>query len=83
LAALGDLTFVACGSDVVSYKRAKEVSRFTCGEDDRLSIASLEIFGQHIISICSDNSVKLNDHTTGGKEPTFRSVVESNRTSGR
>ncbi|KAG0298509.1 hypothetical protein BGZ97_004027 [Linnemannia gamsii] len=65
LAALGDLTFVACGSDVVSYKRAKEVSRFTCGEDDRLSIASLEIFGQHIISICSDNSVKLNDHTTG------------------
>ncbi|KAF9538934.1 hypothetical protein EC957_006019 [Mortierella hygrophila] len=65
LAALGDLTFVACGSDVVSYKRAKEVSRFTCGEDERLSIASLEIFGQHIISICSDNSVKLNDHTTG------------------
>ncbi|KAG0284216.1 hypothetical protein BGZ96_011385 [Linnemannia gamsii] len=65
LAALGDLTFVACGSDVVSYRRAKEVSRFTCGEDDRLSIASLEIFGQHIISICSDNSVKLNDHTTG------------------
>ncbi|KAG0053816.1 hypothetical protein BGZ90_006129 [Linnemannia elongata] len=65
LAALGDLTFVACGSDVVSYRRAKEVSRFTCGEDERLSIASLEIFGQHIISICSDNSVKLNDHTTG------------------
>ncbi|KAF9904676.1 hypothetical protein EC991_002423 [Linnemannia zychae] len=65
LAALGDLTFVACGSDVVSYKRAKEVGRFTCDEEGRLSIASLEIFGQHIISICSDNSVKLNDHTTG------------------
>ncbi|KAF9923847.1 hypothetical protein FBU30_006106 [Linnemannia zychae] len=65
LASLGDLTFVACGSDVVSYKRAKEVSRFSCGTDGRLSIASLEIFGQHIISICSDNTVKLNDHTTG------------------
>ncbi|KAF9316671.1 hypothetical protein BG003_001695 [Podila horticola] len=65
LAALGDLVFVACGSDVVSYKRAKEVGRFSCGTDPRLSIASLEIFGQHIISICSDNSVKLNDHTTG------------------
>ncbi|KAK3815988.1 MAG: WD40-repeat-containing domain protein [Linnemannia gamsii] len=65
LAALGDLTFVACGSDVVSYKRAKEVGRFTCDEEGKLSIASLEIFGQHIISICSDNSVKLNDHTTG------------------
>ncbi|KAG0210099.1 hypothetical protein BGX33_005129 [Mortierella sp. NVP41] len=65
LATLGDLTFVACGSDVVSYKRAKEVGRFTCGEEGKLSIASLEIFGQHIISICSDNSIKLNDHTTG------------------
>ncbi|KAF8922887.1 Utp21 specific WD40 associated putative domain-containing protein [Dissophora ornata] len=65
LATLGDYVFVACGSDVISYKRAKEVSRFSCGTDLRLSIASLEIFGQHIISICSDNTVKLNDHTTG------------------
>ncbi|KAG0349234.1 hypothetical protein BG004_000458 [Podila humilis] len=65
LATLGDLVFVACGSEVVSYARAKEVGRFSCGTDLRLSIASLEIFGQHIISICSDNSVKLNDHTTG------------------
>ncbi|KAI7823322.1 Utp21 specific WD40 associated putative domain-containing protein [Gamsiella multidivaricata] len=65
LAVLGDLVFVACGSDVVSYKRAKEVGRFSCGTDPRLSIVSLEIFGQHIISICSDNTVKLNDHSTG------------------
>ncbi|KAF9189420.1 hypothetical protein BGZ51_009596 [Haplosporangium sp. Z 767] len=65
LASLGDLVFVATGSDVVSYKRAKEVGRFSCGTDLKLSIASLEIFGQHIISICSDNTVKLNDHTTG------------------
>ncbi|GJJ76415.1 U3 small nucleolar RNA-associated protein 21 [Entomortierella parvispora] len=65
LATLGDVTFVACGSDVVSYKRAKEIGRFSCGTDPNLSIASLEVFGQHIISICSDNSVKLNDHTTG------------------
>ncbi|KAF9352917.1 hypothetical protein BGX26_009309 [Mortierella sp. AD094] len=65
LATLGDLVFVACGPEVISYKRAKEVGRFSCGTDLRLSIASLEIFGQHIISICSDNTVKLNDHTTG------------------
>ncbi|KAF9932543.1 hypothetical protein BGZ75_004042 [Mortierella antarctica] len=65
LATFNDLVFVATGSDVVSYKRAKEVGRFSCGTDPRLSIASLEIFGQHIISICSDNTIKLNDHTTG------------------
>ncbi|KAG0225327.1 Utp21 specific WD40 associated putative domain-containing protein [Mortierella sp. GBAus27b] len=65
LATHGDIVFVASGSDIVSYKRAKEVGRFSCGTDPRLSIASLEIFGQHIISICSDNTVKLNDHSTG------------------
>ncbi|KAF9344305.1 hypothetical protein BGX34_005797, partial [Mortierella sp. NVP85] len=65
LATHGDIVFVASGSEVVSFKRAKEVGRFSCGTDPRLSIASLEIFGQHIISICSDNTVKLNDHSTG------------------
>ncbi|KAF9427470.1 hypothetical protein BGZ94_004836 [Podila epigama] len=65
LATLGDVTFVACGSEIVSYKRSKEIGRFSCGDAPNLSIASLEIFGQHIISICSDNSVKLHDHTTG------------------
>ncbi|KAF9940858.1 hypothetical protein BGZ65_005881 [Modicella reniformis] len=65
LATHGDIVFVASGSNVVSFKRAKEIGRFSCGTDPRLSIASLEIFGQHIISICSDNTVKLNDHSTG------------------
>ncbi|KAG0238082.1 hypothetical protein BGW42_007636 [Actinomortierella wolfii] len=65
LASSGDITFVACGSDVVSYKRSKEVGRFSCGTDTRLTIASLEVFGQHIISVCSDNSVKLHDHSNG------------------
>ncbi|KAF9583486.1 hypothetical protein BGW38_009350 [Lunasporangiospora selenospora] len=60
-----DFTFVACGSDVITYKRAKEIRRYSCGHDSRLSIASLEVFGDHLISVCSDNTVKLHEHGTG------------------
>ncbi|KAL1914934.1 uncharacterized protein VTP21DRAFT_7850 [Calcarisporiella thermophila] len=62
MACQGDLTFAASGSDIIIYKRTKEISRIKT--DVTGSIVSLLMFGQHVIAVTDDNSLKMYDHAT-------------------
>ncbi|RUS16772.1 hypothetical protein BC937DRAFT_90825 [Endogone sp. FLAS-F59071] len=63
LASSGDLTFAACGNEVITFRRSKEISRIN--SQDHFTVFQLLVFGGHLISLCDDNTLKMWDYTTG------------------
>ncbi|KAG2180209.1 hypothetical protein INT43_003998 [Umbelopsis isabellina] len=62
LATLNDITFAACGNQVIIYKRAKEIARIV-GEAE-FAIVQLVVFGSHILGLCDDNILRMWDYKT-------------------
>lgn len=62
------LVYAATGNSVVGYKRGKEVSRVGGGDEAQFNITQFFILGAYIAALCDDNTLKLWDTTTGGKD---------------
>ncbi|CAO3658833.1 unnamed protein product [Umbelopsis ramanniana] len=62
IATMNNITFAACGSSLIIYKRAKEIDRIT--SDSEFAIIQLVIFGGHILGLCDDNVLRMWDYKT-------------------